>query len=473
MAAITVRPIHLASAPDFRVASSPMSLNLRLFPVRRVVPAAVALCLGLAAWLWAIQPAQAQSTLRGARGGDWIAVIVNQELVTAGEVDRRIEAARNEAARQGQRLPADAELRKQVMDLLIEERVLISLARESGIRIDEPEIDRAVQNVAAQNQLTVPALRERLRAEGLDYSRFRQQLRDQLMLERVREREVYRRIEVSDEDIERLINQQLSAARGEPGLNIAQILVPVPEGADAATEASLRAKAQTALARARAGEDFARLALELSDEPNRERGGALGMRNASRLPEAFVAATQGVAAGALAPEVLRTGAGFHVLKVLERRDASEPRVTQTRARHVLLRPSAQLSAELAARRLAEYRRQIEGGTRSFEDIARQFSEDGSAAAGGDLGWFNPGTMVPEFEEAMNALPVGGLSEPVASRFGIHLIQVLERRDVPVDRRALREQARNILREQRFDQAYADWVREARGRAYIEQREPPL
>lgn len=439
----------------------------------RVAPALLAASLGLAAWLWASLPAQAQSSTRGVRTGDWIAAVVNQELVTAGEIDRRVEAARSEAARQGQRLPPEADLRKQVLDLLIEERVLISMARESGMRIDEPEIDRAVQSVAQQNQLTVPALRERLRAEGLDYTRFRRQLRDQLMLERLREREVYRRIEVSDEDIEKLVNQQLAAARGETQLNIAQVLVPVPEGADPAAEATLRAKAQSALARAQAGEDFAKLVLELSEDPNREQGGALGLRAVSRLPEAFVTATQGVAAGALAPELLRSGAGFHVLKVLERRDGSEPRVTQTRARHVLLRPSAQLSAELAARRLSEYRRQIESGERSFEEIARQFSEDGSAAGGGDLGWFNPGTMVPEFEEAMNALPTGGLSEPVASRFGVHLIQVLERRDVPVDRRALREQARNVLREQRFDQAYADWAREMRGRAYIELREPPL
>jgi peptidyl-prolyl cis-trans isomerase SurA len=171
-------------------------------------------------------------------------------------------------------------------------------------------------------------------------------------------------------------------------------------------------------------------------------------------------------------EPLRSGAGFHVLRVLERRDGGAFTETQTRARHILLRTSPQLSPELAARRLAEYRRQIEGG-RSFAEVAREFSEDGSAANGGELPWAGPGTMVPEFEQAMNALPVGGLSQPVQSRFGVHLIQVMERRDVALEPRQLREQARNVLREQKFEQAYLDWTQELRTRAYVELREPPL
>ena len=170
---------------------------------------------------------------------------------------------------------------------------------------------------------------------------------------------------------------------------------------------------------------------------------------------------------------LRSGAGFHVLKLVERRGGdAAPTVTQTRARHVLLRTSQQLSAEVAMQRLAEYRAQIEGGRATFEDIARRFSEDGSAAAGGDLGWTSAGMMVPEFEAAMDALPPGGLSVPVLSRFGVHLIQVLERRAVPIDPRQMREQARNVLREQKFEQAYLDWARELRTRAYIELRDPP-
>jgi peptidyl-prolyl cis-trans isomerase SurA len=196
------------------------------------------------------------------------------------------------------------------------------------------------------------------------------------------------------------------------------------------------------------------------------------MRLASRLPDAFVEATRSLKPGQIAPTLLRTGAGFHVLKLVARKEAVAGRITQTRARHVLLRTSAQLTAEVASRRLAEYRKQIESGSRSFEDIARQYSEDGSAAAGGDLGWASPGVMVPEFENAMNELAINGLSQPVVSRFGVHLIQVLERRETALEPKQLREQARGALREQRFDQAYLDWAKELRSRAYVEYREPP-
>ena len=406
------------------------------------------------------------------RNGDYITAVVNQELVTAAEIDLRLQRARAEASRSGARLPPEDDLRRQIMDALIDERVIITNARESGMRIEEPEIDRAVQSVAAQNQITMAVLRERLRAEGIDYGRFRSNLRDQMMIERLREREVYQRIKVSDEDIDALLAQQRAEASADADTNIAQILITVPEGAAAAAVAARRAIAEAALARVRAGEPFDAVAREVSEDGNRERGGEIGRRPASRLPDAFVGATKGLQPGQVAPELLRTGAGFHVLKLLERSDAGLGRVTQTRARHVLLRTSPQLTAEVAARRLADYRRQIETGARTFEDIAKQFSEDGSAAAGGDLGWSSPGVMVPEFEEAMNALQPNAMSPPVVSRFGVHLIQVLERRDVALDPKQVREQARNVLRERKFEQAYLDWTKEIRARAYVEMREPP-
>ncbi len=406
------------------------------------------------------------------RNGDYIVAVVNQELVTAGEIERRLERARAEAARAGQRLPSDAELRQQVLDALIDERVIVTSARESGVRIDEPDLDRAVQSIATQNQIGLDVLRERLRAEGIEYGRFRANLRDQLMMERLREREVYRRIQISEDDVDRWIAERRAAGSVDAETNIAQILVTVPEGADPTLLAARRARAEAALARVRGGEAFESVAREVSEDANRQRGGEIGSRPASRLPDAFVEAVKPLAAGQIAPALLRTGAGFHVLKLIERREAGDARITQTRARHVLLRTSPQLSADVATRRLVDYKRQIESKARSFEDIARQFSEDGSAANGGDLGWAGPGTMVPEFEEAMNALPVGGLSAPVVSRFGIHLIQVLERREVALEPKQQREQARNVLREQKFEQAYLEWTKELRSRAYVEMREPP-
>jgi peptidyl-prolyl cis-trans isomerase SurA len=434
---------------------------------------APALAFGLSCMFASLMATSLTAAAQGrVRNGDYITAVVNQELVTAAEIDLRLQRAQAEAARTGVRLPPEGELRRQIMDALIDERVIITSARESGMRIDEPEIDRAVQSVAAQNQISLEVLRERLRADGIEYGRFRANLRDQMMIERLREREVYQRIRVSDEDIEALLAQQRAEANADADTNIAQILVTVPEGADATVVAARRARAQAALVRVRGGEAFDVVARAVSEDGNRERGGEIGRRPASRLPDAFVEATKPLKPGEVAPELLRTGAGFHILKLLERSDAGLGKVTQTRARHVLLRTSPQLTAEVAARRLADYRKQIESGARTFEDIARQFSEDGSAAAGGDLGWSAPGVMVPEFEEAMNALQPNGLSAPVVSRFGVHLIQVLERRDVALDPKQVREQARNVLRERKFEQAYLDWTKEIRSRAYVEMREPP-
>jgi peptidyl-prolyl cis-trans isomerase SurA len=415
--------------------------------------------------------AGAQNRASAVRGGDHIAVIVNQELVTAGEVERRLERVKAEAGR-GARLPPEPELRRQLLDALIDERVMISTARESGMRVDEGEIDRAVQSIAAQNQISLPVLRERLRAEGTDYGRFRANVRDQIMIERLREREVYRRINISEDDIDRFLAEQRAAAGTDMETNLAQILITVPDAASPSEIADRRARAAAALERVRKGEAFETVARDVSEDANRPSGGVIGLRPTSRLPDVFVEATKSLPIGGVTPEPLRTGAGFHLLKVLDRKEPVLGRITQTRARHVLLRTSPQLSAEVAARRLAEYRRQIESKSRSFEDIARQHSEDGSAAAGGDLGWTAPGQMVPEFEQAMNALPIGGLSPPVVSRFGVHLIQVLERRDVALEPKQLREQARSVLREQRFEQAYLDWAKELRSRAYVEYREPP-
>ena len=436
-------------------------------PLRVCLPAVLPLVLAAIVCPWPHAAVAAPE-----RTGDYIAAVVNQELVTAGEVERRIERAQAEAARASQRLPAEAELRRQALDALIDERAMVSTARESGMKVDEAELDRAVQNIALQNQITQDVLRQRLRDEGLDYGRFRANLRDQIMIERLREREVYQRIKISDEDVEKVLAQQRQAANVDAETNLAQILVAVPDGADAATVAPLQARADAALARVLGGEDFSAVAKQVSDDSNKARGGEIGARPASRLPDVFIEATRGLKVGEVTPTLLRTGAGFHILKVVSRAEAMAGRIVQTRARHVLLRTSPQLTAELAARRLAEYRKQIESGSKTFEDIAKQYSEDGSAASGGDLGWASPGVMVPEFETAMDKLPLGGLSAPVVSRFGVHLIQVLERRDTALEPKQLREQARSVLREQKFEQAYLDWTKELRSKAYIEMREPP-
>ena len=407
-----------------------------------------------------------------AYSGDYIIAVVNTELVTAAELEQRIERIRAASARGGQRPPLNDQLRQQALDSLIDERVLLTYARESGMRVDDAEIDRAVQSIAVQNKMTMAQLRERVAADGMDFARFRSNLRDQILLERVREREVGQRTRVTDAEIDKYLAERNVGGARDVELNIAQILVPIPEGASAELLAQRQARAAEALARVRGGEDFAVVAREMSEDGNRARGGEIGLRPASRLPDLFVEQVRGLQPGQVVPTVLRSGAGFHVLKLIERGDSSGVRITQTRPRHILLRPSPQLSAELARQRLLDLRAQIERGSASFESLARQFSEDGSAAQGGDLGWVNPGAFVPEFEEAMNRLPVGGLSQPVTSRFGIHLIEVVERREATLDAKQLREQARNAVREQKFEEAYLEWVKELRARAYVEMRDPP-
>jgi peptidyl-prolyl cis-trans isomerase SurA len=407
-----------------------------------------------------------------AQSGDYIIAVVNQELVTAGELQQRLARVRDDAARSRTTLPPAAQLRQQVLDALIDERVLITNARDSGARVDEPEIDRAVANVATQNQMTLTQLRERLRKEGISYAKFRDNIRDQMLVERVREREVVSRIKITDAEVDALIAQRRDAVGASAEMNIAQILVTVPEGASEAVTVERRERALAALRRVRGGEDFATVAREVSEDGNRSQGGEIGMRPADRLPDLFVKAVQRLKAGEIAPELLRSGAGFHVLKVVDRKDVSAFSVQQTRARHILLRPSAELTADAATRRLVQFKRDILSGSRTFEQLARENSEDGSAAQGGDLGWTSPGAFVPEFEEAIDALPIGGLSDPIVTRFGIHLVQVVDRRQMQLDARQQREQARNILREQKFEEAYAEWLRDLRGRAYIELRDPP-
>ena len=443
-----------------------------LFP--RSIRQTSALCVLAFAAAFTAPLAQAQPAAPAApRTADYIVAVVNQELVSNAEVEQRIARIREEAARSKTQLPPTAELRKQILDVLIDERVQITYARENGPKIDEAELDRAVGNVALQNQMTLVQLRARLQQQGIAYNTFRNNVRDQLLTERVREREVNARIRIANDEVDALIDKRRATAGNAVQLNIAQILVTVPDGAGIDVVAQRQKRAEAALLRVKAGEAFDTVAREVSEDGNKAQGGVIGLRPADRLPDLFVEAVKPLKDGEVAAALLRSGAGFHVIKLVERQAGSAFTVQQTRARHILLRVSPQLSAEAATRRLAEFKRTILSGTKTFEQLARENSEDGSAPQGGDLGWSLPGAFVPEFEETMNALPLNGLSEPLVSRFGVHLIQVLERRQVALDIKQQREQARNVLREQRFEEAYAEWIRDLRGRAYVEMREPPV
>ena len=417
-------------------------------------------------------PSRAQDNTQ--RSADYIAAIVNSEPITNYEVRNRMLQVEQQLSARGGSMPSRQELYAQVLERLISERTQIQLAKDSGLRIDVATLDSAVLNVARQNQISLEQLRQRLREDGIDYNSFRSGLADQLLLQRIREREVEPRVRISDTDLDQFIREQRdSPSAGETDLNIAQILVAVPENATEAQIAPLAAKAQRAFERARAGEDFALIARELSDAPGaRDNGGQMGLRPADRYPTLFVDTTQNLATGAVAAPV-RSGAGFHVLKLIEKRQQGFGNLTvaQTRARHILLRTNAQLSESTARERLNDLRKRIAGGL-DFATAAKDNSQDGSAREGGDLGWAVQGQFVPEFEEVMNALAPGQVSEPLTSRFGVHLIQVQERRERKMNEREQREAARGALRERKLDEAFLNWAQELRARAFVELRESP-
>jgi peptidyl-prolyl cis-trans isomerase SurA len=409
------------------------------------------------------------------RSADFIVAVVNSEPVTNNEVRNNLLRTEQQLTQAGKAMPPRDELARLVLERLIADKLQLQEARLSGLRIDESAIDNAVQGVAQQNQLTVDELRKRLVADGLTFVKFREGLRDELLVSRFRQREIESRVKVTDADVDQFLRDQEGSGDGAAiDINLAQILVAVPENATPEQIASLQAKAQLAADRAKAGADFVALVNEFSEVSLRASGGQLGLRSAERYPPLFLQATEKLRAGGIAGPI-RSGAGFHVLKVIEKRQAGMPgvNITQTHARHILLRVSPQQREAAAKEKLADIKKRVVAGQADFAAVAREISDDGSAKDGGDLGWANPGMFVPEFEQAMNSLALNQISEPLVSRFGVHLIQVLERRETQLSSRDQRELARSVLRDKKLEAAYAVWAQEIRGRAYVEFREPPL
>ena len=465
------------------------------FTVLPHLPAVVAISMvaGLMAPLSAVQaqglkpsrqlslplPAARASTPAGAtsnqRQADFIVAVVNSEPITNNEVRLRLLRAEQQLSQQGAPMPPRSELARQVLERLITDKAQLQLAKETGVRADDSAVEGAVQTVARQNQISVEELRRRLRADGIAYSQFQSDLRDELLVSRLRQREVESKVNVTEQEIDQFLREQQDGKGGAASLeiNLAQVLVAVPENASADQVAALQARAQLVAERARAGTDFATLVNEFSAPAARADGGQMGLRAADRYPPLFAEATSSLRAGGIAGP-LRSGAGFHVLKVIEKKQAGMPAATipQTRARHILLQVTPQQSEAAAVEKLAAFKRRLQAGQADFAALARENSTDGSARQGGDLGWTNPGMFVPEFEKTMNGLAINEVSEPLVSRFGVHLIQVTERRESQLTAREQRDAARNVLREKKMEEAYLTWVQDVRGRAYVEYREAP-
>ena len=400
---------------------------------------------------------------------DFIVAVVDNEPITNMEVNILASMADPAAAKLGK-----STLLQDALENLINESAQLQIARQLNIQVSVEELQQSIDQTARRNKLSIEELKQRLQAQGMGWERYRAQIKRQMLLQRVREREVINRIKVQDHEIESFLQENSKIQPGKnDDIHIAHILLAVPEKADADEVTRIFNKAEELLKKIKAGDDFSKLAAQNSSAPDRANGGQLGMRSPDKYPSLFVDAIQSLPVGGVTGP-LRSGAGFHILKLLERKspNALPVSINQTRARHILLRPDGQLSQDSARAQLAGYKIQIEAGKATFEELATQFSQDASATQGGDLGWANPGMMVAEFEKVMDALQPGDIGDPVISRFGVHLIQVLERRESPLSLRDKQELARNILRERKFEETLKNWEREVRGRAYVEYRDPP-
>ena len=406
-----------------------------------------------------------------ATGNDFIVAVVDSQPITNHEVNVRAKLMLQQLNEQQRSVASAKEILKTSLEKLITEKALLQHAKEVGISVEDDAVSAAEQRLAAQNQTSVEALHKKVVAEGKSIASFRLGLKEQITLQRLSERNVPGRIKVSEIELDQAVRQRQNASIDtNPDIELGHVLIAVPEKATDPEIAVLQTKAESVLASLKRGDDLARVAKEFSNGAERDKGGLMGVRPASRYPTLFVDATKILNVGDAT--LVRSGAGFHVLKLVSKRASNIVTVTQTHPRHILLRPGGQLSQTTARAQLAEYKRQIEAGKADFAKLAREHSQDASGPDGGDLGWVSPGMFVPEFEEVMNKLQIGQMADPLVSRFGVHLIQVLERREAPISERELRDMARNNLREKKFDETYQLWAQEVRGRAYVEYRDTP-
>lgn len=458
-------------------------------PIQRIALATLLSCVALTAapGAWAqfkpgMQPVRPPASAPGSvRLMDAIVAVVNSDVITLRELEERTRVIERRIAAQGQGgggMPPRDELQRQILERMIVETAQMQLAREMNIQVDDVMLDRAVARIAEQNQLPVQQFRNEMERQGMSFAAFREELRREIIMQRLREREVDNHIQITESEIDNYLASESGTAQAQQELNVAQILVRIPENASAEQINARRQRAEQLLQQLRSGADFAKLAATSSDASDALNGGELGWRSQDRLPQLFLEAVANLQQGEIAP-LVKSANGFHILKLVGKRtpsvvsvsaNAAVPAtITQTRARHILIKVNQIVSSLDAQRKLQDLKQRLDNKAAKFEDLARSFSNDLSASKGGDLGWIYPGDTVPEFERAMNALQPGQISEPIESPFGFHLIQVLERKTEDVSKERKRLAARQVLRERKIEEATQDWLRQVRDRAYVEYR----
>ncbi|MBI5429816.1 MAG: peptidylprolyl isomerase [Nitrosomonadales bacterium] len=399
---------------------------------------------------------------------DAVIAVVNDDVITRYELAERVSMVASQLRKQNTPLPPADVLEKQILERMITDLLQVQFAGESGIRVDDTQLNLAITRIAQQNGYASSLeFRAKLEADGIDYKQFREEIRNEIIFTRLREREVESKLVISDSEVDNyLANKARLGSAGEE-FHLAHILVVVPEQASADKIQAARERAEQALGQLNGGADFAQVAASFSDAGDALKGGDLGWRASDRIPPLFMNELQTLKAGRTT-EVLRSPSGFHILKLVEKRSGNAPVViTQTHARHILIKTSEIVSESQARERLMEIRQRIENGA-DFAEQARRYSQDGSAQQGGDLDWLSPGQTVPEFEEAMNKLQPNEIGA-VQSQFGWHLIQVLERRNTDVSELQKRQQARAAIGTFKSDEQYQDWLRQLRDRAFVEYR----
>lgn len=397
---------------------------------------------------------------------DRIVAVVNRSVITQSQLDTRVRMVLANLKRQNVTAPPDDILQKQVLDRLIAERIQVEVAAHNGLRVDDNQLERTISRIAEQNRMTREQLFEAIQEQGLTPQTFRDQIRQEIITSRLRDREVDSRVTVSDAEVDAFLEAHKGSTNNE--YNVSHILIQVPEDAAPADVEAKQKLAEEALAALRSGASFSATAAKYSAAKDALDGGSLGWRTGARLPDLFLKTLQGMKKGQVSG-VLRSANGFHIIQLVDLRGASAPvEQTRTRARHILVRISDTVTEADARLRIDQVHDRLKQGAK-FDDIARVYSEDPSSVKGGDLGWLNPGDTVPDFETAMDALKPGEISEPVKSQFGWHIIQVLERKTEDVGPERARAQARNELRQRRSDELYEEWLREQRDASYVDIR----
>jgi peptidyl-prolyl cis-trans isomerase SurA len=399
---------------------------------------------------------------------DRIIAIVDQGVITEQELADRIKSVSAQLEKQGTQLPPDNILEKQILERLIVDSLQLQLAAQTGVKVDDTQLDKTLERIAEQNKLSLDEFKTLLEKDGVSIRKFREDIRSEITIARLREREVDNKLNVSEGEVDNYLTTQASRGGEQDEFEISHILIRTPEDASPEDLEKAKAKTQEALSQLSSGKDFTQVSAAFSDAPNALEGGAMGWKTGAQIPAAFLEILKPLQVGEVA-KPLRSPNGFHVLKLTNRRGGTSSLVIgQTNARHILIKLSEVVSEKEAKRKMDVIKERIDNGTK-FEDMARQYSEDGSANNGGDLGWVNPGDTVPPFEKAMNALGLGEISEPVLSPFGWHIIQVIERRQQDMTKEATRLKARQEIRVRKAEEAYQDWIRELRDRAFVELR----